>query len=89
MQNAEAANRAVERAKALKGALNNAPGALKQQARERAKAAAKQTFDQANSLKNAVTNAPKALQEQETNAKEAVKAKVQEETAKGMMDLLR
>jgi hypothetical protein len=112
VKNAVAANQALEQAKALKGAMSNAPDTLKQQAQERLKAAAeqkiresasavapnavknieaaKQTLDQANALKGALTTAPDALKQQAQNqAQETVKAKVQEETAKGMMQLLR
>lgn len=112
MKNAKAAHHALEQANALKGVVNNAPDALKQQAQERLKAAAeqkiretastvapnavknieaaKQTLDQANAIKGVLTNTPDALKQQAQNqAKEAIKAKVQEETAKGIMQLLR
>ncbi|MDD2723811.1 MAG: hypothetical protein PHH59_07285 [Methylovulum sp.] len=105
VKNAEAVSQAVEQANELKNASpealkqqaqERAKEAVQQKITDSATAvapdavknieAAKQTLDQANTLKNAVTRTPDALK---NNAKEAVKAKVQEETTQGVIDLLR
>ena len=100
---AQAAAQAVEQAKALKGAVTNAPEALKQQAvgaakqklADTANAVAPGAVQKLEAAKQTLDQA-NALKSAVTNAPdalkqqaaEAAKAKVQEEATKGLVDLL-
>lgn len=93
VEKAKAASQVLENAKKLKESVENAPDALKEQAKETAKESVKKKIDQATpeeiqkaseavkGLKEKVGNAPKSTQ--------AIKSKAKQKAAEKALDLLR